>query len=41
MVGQVLHHLHAIVEDPRDFNDRGPAAQGLGQLLRGNLSLGQ
>jgi len=41
VLGQMLHHLHAVVEHPGQFQDHGPAAQGLGQLLRRDLALGQ
>ena len=41
VIRQGLHHLHAVVEDPGDLQDPGAAAQGLGQLLRGDLAVGQ
>ena len=33
MFRQVFHHLHAVVEHPRDLQHRGPASQRLGKLL--------
>ena len=41
MVGQVLDHLHAVVEDSGNFEHPGSAAQGLGKLLGRDLALGQ
>ncbi len=41
VVGQGLHHLHAVVEDAGDLQDLGAAAQGLGQLLGRDLAVGQ
>ena len=41
MVGQGLHHLHAVVEDAGDLQYHRAAAQGLGQLLGRDLAPGQ
>ncbi len=41
VVGQVLHHLHAVVEHAGDLQHGGAVAQGLGQLLGRDLALGQ
>ena len=41
VVGQMLHHLHAVVEHAGNLQHHRPAAQGLGQLLRRDLALGK
>ena len=41
ILGQMLHHLHAVVEHAGQFQHRGTAAQGLGELLRGHFAVGQ
>ena len=41
MLGQMLHHLHAVVEDPGHFKHGRTRAQRLGKLLRGHFALRQ
>ena len=41
MVGEVLHHLHAVVEHAGHFQHLGTGAEGLGELGGSDLSVGQ